>query len=223
MELSLHRNHRAIVITPKTLVRPAMFTAALTLMATATSLMRLSQFGNDPYSCMNLGFSLVSGLSFGTCVTLFNVIAFIGMYFFGRHYISVGTWIYLFGLGAMADASYSLLAPFFTVGADDMVARVLLLVVGISVSTFGTAFYMSAKFGMGPYDAISWIVDERTHQRLPFRYARVLLDVTAVTIGFLLGSLVGIGTLLMASATGPMVAFYMRHCSEPLLKYLLNK
>lgn len=222
MVLSLPLHDRAIVITKKTLVRPAMYTVALALMATSTSLLRLSQFGNDPFSCMNLGFSLVSGLSFGTCVTIFNVIALIGMFFFGRHYISVGTWLYLFGLGFLADTSYNLLAPFCTVAPEAIAARIFLLVAGMFICTFGVAFYMTANIGMGPYDAISWIVDERTHQRLPFRYARILLDATAVIVGFALGSIVGIGTLLLACGTGPLITFHMHHFSEPLLKRLLR-
>ena len=40
------------------LKRGAFFSAAISCMACSTSLLRLSLFGNDPYSCMNLWPSL---------------------------------------------------------------------------------------------------------------------------------------------------------------------
>lgn len=61
------------------------------------------------------------------------------------------------------------------------------------------------------------------HQRhdagaLPFRYARILLDSTSVIIGFLLGSLVGIGTVVMALGMGPLINFFNQHVNTPLLR-----
>ncbi|MFV0636369.1 YczE/YyaS/YitT family protein [Mitsuokella sp. WILCCON 0060] len=218
----LHPREKHAVYSRERLVRTAVFAFALTLMASSTSLLRLSLFGNDPFSCMNLGFSLVSGLSFGTCLSIFNVLALVLLFFCGRRYISIGTWIYLFALGPMADVSYNLLAPFLTVGTADLIGRSLLLISGILISTFGVSLYMCSAIGMGPYDAISWIVEDRTKGRIPFRYARIALDVTAVIIGFAFGSIVGLGTLIMACGTGPLISFHSRHFSRPLLQHLLN-
>ena len=217
-----HRREEQALLSRERLVRSLVFCFALTLMASSTSLLRLSQFGNDPFSCMNLGFSLVSGLSFGTCLSIFNVFALVLLFFFGRRYISIGTWIYLFGLGPMADLSYNLLAPGLTVGADDLIGRSLLLSFGILISTFGVALYMCSAIGLGPYDAISWIVEDRTKGRVPFRYARIALDSTAVIIGFVFGSIVGLGTLIMACGTGPLISFHSRHFVRPILQYLLK-
>lgn len=57
--------------------RSLFFAAAISCMACSTSLLRLSLFGNDPFSCMNLGYSLLTGLSFGSCVSIFNILLFI--------------------------------------------------------------------------------------------------------------------------------------------------
>ena len=48
--------------------------AAHVVMGFSVVLMRLSLFGNDPFSCMNLGYAGVSGLSYGTCVIIFNLL-----------------------------------------------------------------------------------------------------------------------------------------------------
>ncbi len=218
----LHRQEGTTARSHEKMLRAAVFCFALLLMAFSTTLLRLSQFGNDPFSCMNLGFSLVSGLSFGTCISIFNVLALVLLILWGRSYINVGTWLYLFGLGPLADLSYMLFAPFLTVGPDAMLARSLLLAAGIFVSAFGVSLYMCSAIGIGPYDAISWIVENHTHGRIPFRYARITLDSISVIVGFVFGSIVGIGTLIMACGMGPLISFNSRHFSQPLLQRLLN-
>ena len=199
--------------------RSLFFAAAISCMACSTSLLRLSLFGNDPYSCMNLGYSLLTGLSFGSCVSIFNILLFIPMLTCGRRYLRIGTFIYLVLLGPVSDLSYSLFVPFLAVPADNLIPRILLLLGGMAVSCFGVSLYMCLDFGMGPYDAASCIINDMTHGRLPFRYARILLDSTSVIIGFLLGSLVGIGTVVMALGMGPLINFFNQHVNTPLLRH----
>ena len=45
---------------------------------------------------------------------------------------------------------------------------------------------------------------------------------TAVIIGFVFGSIVGLGTLIMACGTGPLISFHSRHFVRPILQYLLK-
>ena len=167
---------------------------------------------------MNLGYSLLTGLSFGSCVSIFNILLFIPMLTCGRRYLRIGTFIYLVLLGPVSDLSYSLFAPYLAVPADDLIPRILLLLGGMAVSCFGVSLYMCLDFGMGPYDAASCIINDMTHGHLPFRYARILLDSTSVIIGFLLGSLVGIGTVIMALGMGPLINFFNQHVNTPLLR-----
>ena len=41
---------------------------------------------------------------------------------------------------------------------------------------------------------------------------------TAVIIGFLLGSLVGIGTVVMALGMGPLINFFNKHINIPIMR-----
>ena len=188
------------------------------LMAASMAMLRMSLFGNDPYSCMNLGFALQTGFSFGLCLTAANIVLFVPVLLWGRQYIKLGLFIYLFLLGPVSDAWY--MVGVLALGAPEtlgLMARVMLLIAGFSVCCFGVSFYMAAELGMGPYDALGWIVETRTTGRIPFARARIALDCTTTAIGFICGSSVGLGTLLMACGTGPFVADLMRHVSRPLL------
>lgn len=187
------------------------------LMGFAVVLMRLSFFGNDPFSCMNLGYAGVSGLSYGTCVILFNLGLIIPVALLDRSYLRFGTLINMFMLGLIADFWYALLEPLAIFSEPDLSLRVLLLATGVVLTCLSCSLYMSSRLGMGPYDAIGWILAERSGGRVPFRIVRVLIDACAVIIGFTCGSIVGLGTLVLACGTGPLIEFFNRKVSQPLL------
>lgn len=70
--------------------------AAHVIMGFSITLLRFSLFGNDPFSCMQLGYSNVSGLSYGTCVLIFNAIVIGPIYILDKSYVQLGTVIICF-------------------------------------------------------------------------------------------------------------------------------
>ena len=99
---------------------------------------------------------------------------------------------------------------------NDMLSGIA-LASGVVLTCLSCSFYMSSKLGMGPYDAIGWIISERSGGRVPFRIVRILIDVCAVTIGFACSSIVGLGTLVLACGTGPLIEFFNQKVSLPIL------
>ncbi len=83
------------------------------------------------------------------------------------------------------------------------VAAGLLMVGGILLNALATALYIGSQFGPGPRDGLMTGLHRRTG--LSIRPVRTALEVTVVAIGWLLGGVVGIGTLLYALAIGPLV------------------
>ena len=191
--------------------------AAHVVMGFAVVLMRLSLFGNDPFSCMNLGYAGVSGLSYGTCVIIFNLALIIPVALLNRSYLRFGTLINMFMLGIIADFWYALLGPLAIFAEHSLPLRGLLLASGVVLTCLSCSLYMSSRLGMGPYDAIGWILSERSGGKVPFRVVRILIDACAVTIGFACGSIVGLGTLVLACGTGPLIEFFNQKISLPLL------
>lgn len=187
------------------------------IMGLAIAMLRMSLFGNDPFSCMNLGYGILTGLSFSVCVILYNCVLILLVLVLDRSYIHIGTIVNMFLLGFMGDAFYSLLLlPLLGEPAElTLMTRVLLLVIGIPVSCLGASPYICANLGMGPYDAIGWIAEKRL--QIEFRYFRIGLDAVSVIIGFALGSIVGIGTLVMALFTGPLIAWFNVKLGMPLI------
>ena len=186
----------------------ALFVAHL-ILGFGVDLLRISLFGNDPFSCMNLGFSNISGMSFGTCVILVNLVIIIPVFIIDRSYIQFGTLVNMFLFGPISDVWFSIIIYFFPgVVSLSLAARLFFLVTGVIILCFGASMYMTANLGMGPYDAIGWIVEKISKKKIPFKYARIALDSCTTFIGFIAGSIVGLGTLAMALGTGPLVVFF---------------
>lgn len=138
------------------------------------SFLRLSQFGVDPFSAMNLGISGFIGWSFGTWQLLVNAIILVVVFFQARSCIGLGTIINMVFVGYIAD--------FICYVANDVVQiqmnlplRILALLLAQLMASMGVALYMVADMGIAPYDSVAIIIEKLTHQKIPFHKARILL------------------------------------------------
>ena len=77
--------------------------------------------------------------------------------------------------------------------------------------------YQTADLGIAPYDSVSLIMAER----LPILYfwCRMSNDVICALICYLLGGIVGLGTLICSLGLGPFIQFFNRFVSEKLCAY----
>ena len=188
------------------------------ILGLAVNLLRIALFGNDPFSCMQLGFSKFFNVSYGTCVIIFNLIAIIPIFLIDRSYIQIGTLINMFMFGPIVDALYVVMSMIYPdLGYISFAARVACLILGVLVCCYGASMYMVTNLGMGPYDAIGWIIEKLTNKKVPFKFARMGLDGTATVVGFLFGSIVGVGTLVMALGTGPLIVFFTDNINRRLV------
>ena len=138
------------------------------------SFLRLSQFGVDPFSAMNLGISGFIGWSFGTWQLLINAIILVVVFFQARSCIGAGTIINMIFVGYIAD--------FICYVANDVVQiqmnlplRILALLLAQLMASMGVALYMVANMGIAPYDSVAIIIEKLTHQKIPFHKARITI------------------------------------------------
>lgn len=186
---------------------------------------RLSAFGTDAYTCMNLGISLYLNMNFGTWQLIMNAVILVVVFFQGRQYIGIGTVFNMVCVGYEAD--------FICWFVQDVLAfkmslafRIGVLLVGCVFAALGVALYMVTDMGISPYDSVALIVEKRTKGRIAFQKARVISDVAVVVIGtgfcFVSGNeiwlVVGIATLCNAIFNGPLIAFFRRFVSEPIIE-----
>ena len=181
-------------------------------------------FGVDPFQCFCNGWAQVVPIGFGTLYMLINAVLLVIDLFLDRHYIGISTFINLFLLGYVAEFTEGMLANML--GETGLAVRLLLLVVGIVLTCIAAALYYTADLGVSTYDAIPLYLADRKFKVsghiLPFRVIRVACDLLCVLIGFLLGWMPGVGTIITALFMGPLITFFRKRLSDPLLQKQLS-
>ncbi|MBO5372245.1 MAG: hypothetical protein J6A75_05945 [Lachnospiraceae bacterium] len=182
----------------------------------AVALFRLSGFGVDSFSCLNLGVSGLVGLSFGTWQLIFNIVLLVVVFFTARQFIGWGTVVNMVFIGYIADFLCWGFAQCFGNANEMLWLRIVLLIIGCFCSPFGASFYMEANMGNSPWDTVAFIILKFTKNKISYRVARVSSDVTAVVVGTLaalaagnsIWTVVGLATIITSVLNGPLIQFF---------------
>jgi len=169
----------------------------LTLYGISMGLMIESRLGLDPWDVLHYGITQHVSLSFGTVVILLGflvLLAWIPL----RQWPGLGTISNAVVIGLVTDLALAVLDR-----PDALWLRIAFLSVGIVGNGFATAMYIGAHFGPGPRDGLMTGLVRRTG--VSVRVVRTSIEVTVLAIGWLLGGLVGFGTVAYALAIGPLV------------------
>lgn len=180
------------------------------------AIFKLSGLGNDPYSGMTMALSACVGMAYANFQVLFNIGLFVIQLIFGRHLIGLGTIINAFFLGYFVTFFYTILT-IFTQTPDSLLLRILIVLIGVIICSFGLSLYQTADLGVAPYDALS-LITKKYLPKIPYFWHRMLDDVVSALVCYLAGGIVGIGTLVTAFGLGPFIHFFNDHFSEKLLK-----
>lgn len=78
-----------------------------------------------------------------------------------------------------------------------------LLLGGVALNALATALYIGSQFGPGPRDGLMIGLVRRTGWSV--RVVRTSLELTVIAVGWLLGGIVGVGTIVYALAIGRLV------------------
>ena len=175
-----------------------------------------SNFGMDPFQTFAHGIALHVPLDFGTSYLIINAIELAVIFFIDKRKIGLGTMINLFLLGYVVDLSSKYVSMFFEMLGGGLILQIVSMVIGIVLLCFCAAVYFTADMGVSTHDAISLIISEK-QDKIPFAWLRVANDILCIIIGFVLGQSFGVGTIISGFFTGPLVALFRKHVSEPFL------
>lgn len=185
--------------------RIAMVCIGTLIMGFAVSLSVYAKLGTDPCTCLNMGVSSKIGMSFGTWQLIFNCTILIFTFFLARRLIGIGTVVNMVAIGYLVDFYNRILAHILP-SEPTLLLRIICMCCGVTILAFTAALYIYPQLGVSPYDSIGFIVSERTH--IQFRWCRIAYDIIAVIVGFLFGSVVGVGTIITAFCMGPLIKFF---------------
>jgi uncharacterized protein len=181
------------------------FLAGLVLCALGVWVSVRVGLGVSPWDTLHSGLAGHLGASFGTVVIGVGLIVLAVSWGLGVR-PGLGTLFNAFAMGWAIDLLLG--APWLhDLPAAPMAVRVLALLASVVLLGFGGAFYIGAGFGAGPRDSLMVACH---HHGLPIGPSRCVIELAVLGIGWLLGGPVGLGTVVLAVGTGPVVQLSFR-------------
>lgn len=180
------------------------------------AIFKFSGLGNDPFSGMVMALSDRAGIEYAVFLIMINTIVFIVEFILGRKLIGLGTFVNALLLGYVVTFFYNLIV--LAAGEPgQLLQRILIVCIGVIVTSFGVSMYQLPKQGVAPYDSMSLIMTERL-KKIPYFWNRVVTDAFCALMCWLAGGIVGLGTLVSAFGLGPFVQFFDTHFTSKLLE-----
>lgn len=200
---------KALTATPK-LISVVFLIIGLILFGLGEALLIAAGIGVSPWTVLGQGISNVLNLSIGKAtffISLFVLLCWIPL----RQIPGIGTILNVIIIATVLD--YSLV---YLPAPEQISLKLIQVIAGILITGFGGAIYLIANLGPGPRDGLMTGLQELTD--LPIAWVRSGIELSVIIIGWILGGIFGIGTLLFALGIGPSVA-----ASIHLLKNMLPK
>ena len=164
-----------------------------------------ANIGAAPWDVLNLGISKSLGILYGSAsIAVSLTILLIDVLM--KEPIGIAMFIDAFVVGKAVDF-FNWLHP--VSACRSLLTAVPVMIAGLFVLSFTQYVYMTASLGCGPRDTLMVGLAKRV-RRVPIGFVSVALLSSATLIGWLLGGPVGIGTLICAFGTGPVMQLVFR-------------
>ena len=153
--------------------------------------------GVSPWTVLAQGISTRSDLSIGMA-TFFISIAILVFWIPLKQVPGIGTILNAIIIASAIDLTLPYLPQ-----PDDITFKIIQACFGILVVGLGSGIYLCSNLGPGPRDGLMIGLQKQTNTSLPT--IRTIIELSAVISGWLLGGVVGVGTILFVFGIGPCV------------------
>ena len=153
--------------------------------------------GVSPWTVLAQGISIRTDLSVGSTTFLISI----GILIFWiplKQVPGIGTILNAIIIASTIDLTLPYLPQ-----PNDTYLKLLQVCIGIFIVGLGSGIYLISNLGPGPRDGLMIGLQKQTGTSIPL--IRTILELSAVISGWLLGGVVGIGTVLFVFGIGPCV------------------
>lgn len=183
----------------------------------------LSDLGADPFNVLVQGLKNVVSpalpwVSHGTVHMAVCFLIIVILLVVDRSYIKAGTVVCMFCGGPIIDFFTWILSG-FGIGQAALPIKIMVLVAGCVILAFGMTIVIRSEAGTGPNDLVAVVISDKLKKR--FGIVRVIVDVCFVVVGFLMGGIFGVGTVICAVLVGPVADLWMP-LSDKIVKGILR-
>lgn len=188
------------------------------------SLFLLANLGSDPFNVMIQGLSRTVAdvitsplITHGNTHMAVSILIIFVLLFVDRSYIKIGTLICMFCGGPIIDIFNMVLGSVITPDSA-MAVRVISNVLGCVILALGMSVVIKSDAGTGPNDLVGVVISDKTKKK--FSVVRMMVDACFLVCGWLLGGVVGIGTVICLFLVGPVAGFFLPRSEKVIYRIL---
>jgi uncharacterized membrane protein YczE len=193
--------HRFIPI-DRPVERIARCIAGLALFGVGISLLIDANLGAAPWDVFHTGVSELTGWPVGTIIIVTGIVI-LALWIPLKESPGLGTVLNAFEIGLVVGVALPIIPE-----PEALIPRIAMMLGGVVIIAIGSGLYIGAGLGPGPRDGLMTGLVVRTG--LSVRLVRTSIEATVLTVGWLLGGTVGVGTVLYAFGIGPLVQLFVR-------------
>ena len=172
--------------------------------------------GTDPISVFVDGLHGGLGLTYGQISTICYVILGVLLIIFERKYFGISTAVGIFFGGGLLDYCVALVANAFPIETISLTTKVIILLVGLVTTGVGYGLGIACDLGVGTFQFVPLFLSDYLHIEL--KYGQIISDAVFFLIGWMLGGLVGVGTIVGVVLTGYILDWAIKLVAKPLEK-----
>ena len=172
--------------------------AGFFLFGLAITLMIRGNLGTSAWAVLEVALAPKLQISIGTMTVVMGFMVLSGALLM-RERLGWGTLANILSIGPWEDLWLSIVPSV----QDNLPLQIGMLLLAIFIMGLASAIYIGVDAGAGPRDSMMLAIKRTTG--ISIRAARAIIEVTVVTIGFLLGGPAGVGTVAYALLVGPSV------------------
>lgn len=176
-----------------------------------------SLLGNDPVALLYDGVRNALSLPLSRLGMISNIVNFsiiVLLFFIGRHYINIGTVVYILPLGTFVNLGTFLFPKIFV--SNTILSRGIGTFFGCLLIYVGVSIFIGVDIGLDPFTGLVMTISD--HLPWEFAITKICFDFILIIVGFLLGGKVGAITFITALSAGPSIQLFTK-----LIKKLLKK
>jgi uncharacterized membrane protein YczE len=157
-----------------------------------------SSQGVSPWTVFAQGISINTNFSIG--LSTFIISIFVLLFWIPlKQKPGIGTIMNAIIISIVLDYSYPYLPK-----PDHFFIQVLQAFIGVFLVGLGSGFYLISNLGPGPRDGL--MIGLQRISSLPIFFIRTSIEISVVLLGWYLGGIVGLGTIIFALFVGPFVS-----------------
>lgn len=190
------------------------FIIGLSILAFGVSMTIKAGLGTGAWDALNVGLSKSVGLTPGSWVVIVGIIMIFVNAALTKKRPEIAAVITLLITGVLID--FWLLRVFDDLVVLGIIQKLAVFLIGVIALSIGIAIYLQPRFPLIPID--NFMVALRERFGLNLMVAKTLGEVFALSAAFIFKGPIGIGTLIVTFAIGPLIQLFF-----PFFEKMLNK